>query len=71
MKIKINKQIYIGLISVLLGLIAGAILMAFTGNNPFLGYSYLFRGGLMNIERMPEAKHKKSLAKLEEVLFGM
>jgi general nucleoside transport system permease protein len=52
LKIKINKQIYIGLISVLLGLIAGAILMAFTGNNPFLGYSYLFRGGLMNIERI-------------------
>ncbi|MCF6335192.1 MAG: ABC transporter permease [Spirochaetales bacterium] len=52
MKIKINKQVYVGLISVLLGLIAGAVLMVFTGNNPFLGYSYLFRGGLMNIERI-------------------
>ena len=52
MKKLINKQLIIGLISILLGLIAGAILMAFTGNNPFAGYSYLFRGGLMNIERV-------------------
>lgn len=42
----------IGLISVFLGLIAGAILMAFTGNNPFLGFTYLFRGGLMSVERI-------------------
>ena len=26
--------------------------MAFTGNNPFAGYAYLFRGGLMNVERI-------------------
>ncbi|MBN2656269.1 MAG: ABC transporter permease [Spirochaetales bacterium] len=47
-----NKQVLIGLISVFLGLVAGAILMAFTGNNPFLGFTYLFRGGLMNIGRI-------------------
>jgi len=29
------------------------------------------RWKLMNIERMPDAKHKKSLEKLEEVLSGM
>ena len=52
MKITINKQVIIGLISVILGLLAGALLMLFTGNNPFEGYNYLFRGGLMNIERI-------------------
>lgn len=49
-KFKINKQLLIGLITVLMGLIAGGILMIFTGNNPFLGFYYLFRGGLMNVE---------------------
>lgn len=52
MKITINKQVIIGLISVILGLLAGAVLMMFTGNSPFEGYNYLFRGGLMNIERI-------------------
>ena len=52
MKIKFNKQIGIGLISVLLGLLAGAVMMVITGNNPIEGYSYLFRGGLMNLERI-------------------
>ncbi len=42
----------VGVISVLLGLIAGAILMALIGNNPFLGYAYLFKGGLMSVERI-------------------
>jgi len=35
-----------------LGLLAGAILMALIGSNPFTGFWYLFRGGLMNIERI-------------------
>ena len=51
-KFEINKQLLIGVVTVFMGLIAGAILMAFTGNNPFIGFSYLFRGGLMNIERI-------------------
>lgn len=38
--------------AVLLGLLAGAILMASIGSNPFTGFWYLFRGGLMNIERI-------------------
>lgn len=52
MKIKLSKEATLGLVAVLLGLIAGAILMALTGNNPLAGYMYLFRGGLMNIERI-------------------
>nr|WP_319473325.1 ABC transporter permease [uncultured Sphaerochaeta sp.] len=38
--------------AVVLGLIAGAILMASIGSNPFAGFWYLFRGSLMNIERI-------------------
>jgi len=50
--VKINKQLIIGVIAVILGLVAGAVLMTLSGNNPFTGYWYLFRGGLMNIERV-------------------
>ncbi len=46
------RPLWVALISVLLGLIAGAILMASTGNNPLEGYLYLFKGGLMSIERI-------------------
>lgn len=54
LKLKINypKKLVIALVSVALGLIAGAILMIVIGSNPFAGYKYLFRGGLMNIERI-------------------
>lgn len=45
------RSLWVALISVFLGLVAGAILMGATGHNPFEGYYYLFRGGLMNIER--------------------
>ncbi len=38
--------------AVVLGLLAGAILMGSIGSNPFSGFWYLFRGGLMNIERI-------------------
>lgn len=38
--------------AVLLGLLAGAVLMAATGHNPFAGYAYLFEGGLKNPERI-------------------
>ncbi|WP_246745047.1 ABC transporter permease [Thiospirochaeta perfilievii] len=46
------RPLWVALVAVLLGLIAGAILMLFTGNNPIEGYLYLFRGGLMNLERV-------------------
>lgn len=51
-KIGIPKEVVISLLAVVLGLAAGAVLMALTGNNPLEGYSYLFKGGLMNIERI-------------------
>lgn len=40
------------LLAVILGLIAGAILMIIMGYNPVQGYTYLFKGGLKNIERI-------------------
>ena len=38
--------------AVVLGLIAGALLMLIMGFNPVEGYRYLFKGGLMNLERI-------------------
>ncbi|MFO7636096.1 MAG: ABC transporter permease [Clostridia bacterium] len=38
--------------AVLLGLLAGAILILFIGKNPLEGFYYLFRGGTMNMERI-------------------
>ena len=38
--------------AVILGLIAGALLMLVMGFNPVEGYRYLFKGGLMNLERI-------------------
>lgn len=49
---KINKEGVMALVAVFFGLVAGAILMALTGNNPLEGYFYLIRGGLMSIERI-------------------
>lgn len=48
----IKKELLVGLTAVVLGLAAGAVLMAVTGNDPFGGYFYLFAGGLMNLERI-------------------
>jgi simple sugar transport system permease protein len=39
-------------LAVILGLIAGAILMYFIGDNAIDGYAYLFQGGLKNISRI-------------------
>ncbi len=47
-----KKESLNSILAVVLGLIAGAILMALIGDNPVDGYSYLFRGGFMNIERI-------------------
>lgn len=47
-----RNQLIVSLIAVFLGLVAGAVLMAATGSNPFTGYSYLFEGGLKNAERI-------------------
>jgi ABC-type uncharacterized transport system permease subunit len=48
----ISRSTTVSLLAVVFGLIAGAILMLVTGNNPFQGFSFLFQGGLMNIERI-------------------
>lgn len=52
MKRFFGKSFITALVAVLLGLLAGAVLMVFIGANPFSGYLYLFRGGLMTIERV-------------------
>jgi simple sugar transport system permease protein len=51
-KLKINKQFVVSLIASLLGLVAGGLLMLLAHNNPFTGFSYLFKGGTMNLERI-------------------
>lgn len=47
-----ESSLIISLSAVLLGLIAGAIFILMLGTNPFTAFAYLFRGGLMNIERI-------------------
>ncbi len=51
-KFHIPRSVSVALISVLFGLLAGALFMLLSGNNPVRGYTFLFRGGLMNIERI-------------------
>ena len=51
-KVRVKKDFLMSLFAVILGLIAGAMLMIATGNNPIDGFYFLFRGGLMNIERI-------------------
>ena len=43
------------LLAVVLGLLFGGILMAIIGFNPIEGYTWLFKGGLMDIERIGNA----------------
>jgi simple sugar transport system permease protein len=47
-----KKESLNSILSVVLGLIAGAILMAIIGDNPIEGYAYLFKGALMNVSRI-------------------
>ncbi|PFH89374.1 ABC transporter permease [Bacillus sp. AFS088145] len=42
----------ISLIAILLGLLAGALLILVTGNDPVEGFTYLFQGGLKDPERI-------------------
>ncbi len=48
----IPRSVSVALVSVVFGLIAGALFMLITGSNPLTGYAFLFRGGLMNLERI-------------------
>lgn len=52
MKKGLNKELVKALAAVFLGLVAGALLMLVIGKNPITGYVSLFRGGLMNAERI-------------------
>ncbi len=52
MKLRINGELLVGLVAVVLGLLAGALLMLATGNDALEGYQFLFAGGLMNLERI-------------------
>ncbi len=51
-RVRVKKDFFMSLFAVLLGMLAGSVLMIATGNNPIEGFFYLFRGGLMNIERI-------------------
>ena len=50
--LNIPRELVISLIAIFMGLVAGAFFMLITGSNPLAGYSSLFRGGLMSIERI-------------------
>ncbi|SHJ88365.1 ABC transporter permease [Propionispora hippei] len=47
-----QKEVITLLATILLGLIAGALFMLFAGHDPLTGYKFLFRGGLMSLERV-------------------
>ena len=64
LRLRISSNAMIGIMAALLGLIAGAVLMALSGNNPFAGYAYLFKGGLMSVKRIGN-----SLAKATPLIF--
>ncbi len=46
------KSAVVAFLAVIFGLLAGALLIAVTGSDPFTGYAYLFKGGLMSTERI-------------------
>jgi general nucleoside transport system permease protein len=50
--VKSLQHLFTALAAVFLGLLAGALLMLAIGANPIEGFSFLFRGGTMNIERI-------------------
>jgi len=53
MKVRIKSNAFLIAVSaVVLGLVAGGLLMLAIGSNPFTGFYYLFRGGLMSMERI-------------------
>jgi ABC-type uncharacterized transport system permease subunit len=52
LNLKVGRSILVSLISIILGFAAGAVLMLTSGANPFEGFSYLFKGGLMGFTRV-------------------
>jgi general nucleoside transport system permease protein len=47
-----SSPFLIAISAVILGLIAGGILMVVIGENPFTAYMFIFKGSLMNMERI-------------------
>lgn len=47
-----KNKVLKSVLAIVLGLIAGAVLMGIMSFNPFEGYEFLFKGGLMNMERI-------------------
>ena len=47
-----KNKVLKSVLAIILGLIAGAILMGVMSYNPMKGYEFLFKGGLMNLERI-------------------
>ncbi len=47
-----SNALLVGISAVVLGLVAGGFLMIAIGSNPFEGFYFLFRGGLMSLERI-------------------
>ncbi|WP_206811479.1 ABC transporter permease [Paradesulfitobacterium ferrireducens] len=45
------KNVAVALLAIVFGLLAGAVLITLTGSDPLAGYAYLFKGGLMSLER--------------------
>lgn len=50
--LRTSSRLTVGLIAVLLGLVAGALLMLAAGNSPLSGYAFLFKGASMSLERI-------------------
>lgn len=50
-KLLANRAFIVALVAVALGLLAGAVLMAAIGSDPFSAFFYLFSGGLKSIQR--------------------
>ncbi|MEG1524808.1 MAG: ABC transporter permease [Clostridia bacterium] len=47
-----NGALIASLVAILMGLIAGSILMLVSGMDPIKGYGFLFKGGLMSVSRI-------------------
>lgn len=47
-----QPKFFLSLLSILCGIVAGALLMIFIGENPLIGYASMLRGALMNLERL-------------------
>ncbi len=50
-KFKLNRTLTISLVAILLGIVAGGIMMAAMGSNPIQGYAFLLQGGLKTMAR--------------------